>query len=103
MRFHALFPYIALYVASVYAIFTDEAYHIDYHHALLGVPERHNLLFRRPHASSNASLLYAVSDKAVLGAINPRDGALLWRQPLGGIPLETSKGASFAVAEGDGK
>lgn len=64
------------------ALFADEAYHIDYHHALLGTPQSHTTFFHRPSAISKASLLYTLSDKFVLGAINPKDGSIVWRQRL---------------------
>lgn len=74
---------LVLFIPSLaLAIFADEAYHIDYHHALLGIPQPHNTFFHRPSASSKASLLYTLSDKCVLGAINPKDGSIVWRQRL---------------------
>ena len=85
MRFHALFSGILLLVSQSYiasALFQDEAYHIDFHHALLGAPVPENTFFHRPSASSKGSLLYTLSEKLVLGAINPRDGSLVWRQDL---------------------
>lgn len=65
------------------AVFSDEAFHVDYHHALLGIPQEHTTFFHRPHSTSNASLLYTISEKLVLGAVNPRSGTLVWRQKLG--------------------
>lgn len=101
MRWHA--PLLFLPLTS--AIFADDAYTIDYHEALLGQPQSHTTFFHKPQSSSNASLLYTVSDKAVLGAINPKDGAVLWRQalaPAGPVINATIK--SFLVAgEGDGQ
>lgn len=71
-----------LFVAVGNAIFADEAYQTDYHHALLGFPQPHTTFFHRPSAASKASLLYTLSKRLVLGAINPKDGALIWRQRL---------------------
>jgi len=102
MRFHALLFSGLSCVSSVLSIFADDAYNIDYHRSLLGVPQAETTLFHRPQASSNASLLYTISDKAVLGAVNPRDGSLLWRQALGGQPVENGARACLA-ATGDGK
>jgi outer membrane protein assembly factor BamB len=64
------------------SIFIDEAFKNDYHHALLGLPEEPNTFFHQPHANSKASLIYTLSERSVIGAVNPKDGALVWRQPL---------------------
>jgi outer membrane protein assembly factor BamB len=64
------------------AVFLDEAYKSDFHHALLGLPQQHTTFFHRPQADSKASLLYTLSDKAILGAVNPKTGAIVWRQSL---------------------
>ncbi|KAI9879257.1 MAG: hypothetical protein M1830_009117 [Pleopsidium flavum] len=87
MRFHAALivlvtPY--LFVPTILAVFADEAYQADYHHALLGIPQQHTTFFHRPQSSSRASLLYTLSENLVLGAVNPKDGAIVWRQRLGG-------------------
>ena len=71
-----------LYASLCHAIFADEAYQTDSHHALLGLPQAHTTFFHRPSAESKASLLYTLSEKLVLGAINPKDGAVIWRQRL---------------------
>ena len=84
MRLPALLALVLSSIAPVTSILADEAYHVDYHQALLGVPQVETTFFHRPSASSSASLLYTISDKAILGAINPKDGSLLWRQPLAG-------------------
>ncbi|GAQ09425.1 hypothetical protein ALT_6746 [Aspergillus lentulus] len=67
-------------VPSAVAIYPDEVNHIDFHHALLGTPSAHSTFFLKPSSSSNASLLYTLSQKLLLGAVNPRDGSLVWRQ-----------------------
>lgn len=64
------------------ATYADEAYTNDFHHALLGTPQSHTTFFHRPSAASKASLLYTLSEKLVLGAINPKDGSVVWRQRL---------------------
>lgn len=64
------------------AVFTDDAFHVDYHHALLGTPQSQTTFFHRPHPSTNASLLYSLSERGLLGAVNPRDGGLVWRTDL---------------------
>ncbi|KAI0173615.1 DUF1620-domain-containing protein [Hypoxylon sp. FL1284] len=70
--------------ATVRAVFKDEVGHIDYHHELLGVPQRETTFFHRPRPQEKASLLYALSDLGVLGAVNPGNGAIVWRQLLNG-------------------
>jgi outer membrane protein assembly factor BamB len=103
MRFHALLLPVLARVVSVLAIFVDDAYQIDYHQALLGIPESQNTLFHRPQASSSASLLYTISNKAVLGAVNPKDGSLVWRHALAGEPVANGTSSRLAAAQGDGK
>ncbi|MDI1493061.1 MAG: hypothetical protein OHK93_004845 [Ramalina farinacea] len=65
------------------AIYADEAYQIDYQHALLGVPQFYTTFFHRPSANSKASLLYTLSESGIVGAKNPKDGTILWRQRIG--------------------
>src|ERR1700719_4597891 len=64
------------------AIFADEVNHVDFHYALLGIPSAQRTFFHRPSSSSNASLLYTLSEKSFLGAVNPKDGSIVWRQNL---------------------
>src|ERR1700753_1416982 len=64
------------------AVFQDEAGEVDYHHALLGLPQLDTTFFHQPQPSSKASLVYTLSELHILGAINPKDGALVWRQSL---------------------
>ena len=85
MRFSAqnFVAIVSLFYATLgHAIFADEAYQVDYHHALLGTPQPHTTFFHRPSAASKASLLYTLSKRLVLGAINPKDGSIIWRQQL---------------------
>lgn len=84
------------------ALFSDEAYHIDYHHALLGVPRPHTTFFHRPSVNSKGSLLYSLSEQGILGAINPKDGSIIWRQSL--VDTESPKAHKSllrAAAEGN--
>ena len=89
MRFCAL-PFVtrllallaALFVLPTAALFADEAYQVDYHYPLLGPPQIHNTFFHRPSANSKAALIYTLSERNILGAVNPKDGVLLWRQRL---------------------
>ena len=65
------------------AIYGDDAYQIDFHHALLGKPEPLATFFHRPSSTSPASLLYTLTELGVLGAVNPKDGSVVWRHRLG--------------------
>lgn len=102
MRWHGIFS-VALSIIPVQSLFVDEAYNIDFHHALLGIPQPHSTFFHKPDASSNAALLYSLSDKAVLGALNPRDGSLVWRQSLASQPTVNATTSFLVAGEGDGK
>lgn len=84
--------------ATVRAVFEDEVGHIDYHHELLGVPQRETTFFHRPRTEEKASLLYTLSDLGVLGAVNPSSGAIIWRQLLTGNV--TDGGGFLRAAEG---
>ncbi|CZS91632.1 uncharacterized protein RCO7_06983 [Rhynchosporium graminicola] len=68
---------------STLAVLADEAYVVDYHHELLGLPQPHTTFFHRPRKEDKASLLYTLSDLGVLGAVHPGTGKVLWRQVLG--------------------
>lgn len=100
MRFlTALASAIAL-LPLAFSILTDDAFHIDYHKALLGIPRAQSTFFLRPQTGSSASLLYTVSDKKILGAVNPKDGTIVWRQTVG--EFENPGSAVLAAVEGDG-
>ncbi|KAL2108955.1 hypothetical protein VUR80DRAFT_3151 [Thermomyces stellatus] len=81
------------------AVFRDEVGVVDFHHDLLGVPQSTTTFFHRPRAQEKASLLYSLSDVGVLGAVNPSNGAIVWRQPLA---RNTTNGGGFLRA-GDGQ
>lgn len=84
-RMHVPFRSIAVACALLrtgVAVFVDDAYHVDYHLSLLGTPQEHTTFFHQPYTGSRASLLYTLSEKAQLGAVNPKDGSLVWRQSL---------------------
>lgn len=74
---------LAACLAPAAAVFEDDAYHIDFHYALLGSPKPEATFFQKPYAASKASLLYTVSENGTIGAINPKDGALVWRAARG--------------------
>ena len=95
----ALF-YLSLAPTHVQAVYEDEAYKTDFHHALLGFPQPYTTFFHRPSAASTASLLYTLSEKSVLGAVNPKDGSIIWRQQLSTV--NSTQGALLKAEEGGG-
>lgn len=78
-------PLLSVFSFLVSSLYVDEAYHVDYQHSLLGSPVDGNTFFHQPSATSKASLIYTLSEKNVLGALNPKDGSIVWRQHLGDI------------------
>lgn len=91
---------VAACVSPVAAIYPDEVNQIDFHHALLGAPSPDSTFFLKPSSASNASLLYTISQNSILGAINPRDGSLVWRQDLS--KSTSSTGAAGILRGSDG-
>ena len=86
--------YLALSIfPPTIAVFADEAYNVDYHHELLGIPQPHTTFFHRPRHHDKATLLYTLSDLGVLGAINPGTGQVVWRHFL--VENATSGAAGF--------
>ncbi|TGO46960.1 hypothetical protein BOTNAR_0554g00070 [Botryotinia narcissicola] len=65
-----------------FAVFADEAYMVDYHHELLGLPQSDTTFFYKPRETEQGALLYTFSDLGVLGAVNPGTGDVRWRQVL---------------------
>jgi outer membrane protein assembly factor BamB len=86
--------FIAACLSPAAAIYHDEVNHIDFHHALLGAPSPDSTFFLKPSSSSNASLLYTISEKSIIGAVNPRDGSLIWRQDIS-RPGSSTSGAGI--------
>lgn len=97
MRWPALLLPAAWLVNPALAVFADDAYVSDYHVPLLGLPQ--TSFFHQPYANSKASLLYTISDKALLGAVNPKDGAIVWRHALSA----SYNGSNALLAAGEGK
>ncbi|KIH91615.1 hypothetical protein SPBR_01286 [Sporothrix brasiliensis 5110] len=89
-------------------VYKDQVGDIDFHHQLVGLPQRDATFFHRPRRDDKASLLYTLSDVGVLGAVNPSSGALVWRQLLGENDDDAAKAdASFGkghveAVEGEG-
>lgn len=91
---------LSFYTSFCLAIFADEAYQTDYHHSLLGFPQAHTTFFHRPSAASKASLLYTLSERCVLGAVNPKDGSVVWRHPLSDLVQNITAPGLLAAGEG---
>ncbi|KAK7743916.1 hypothetical protein SLS53_003938 [Cytospora paraplurivora] len=85
--------------AAVRAVFEDEVGDIDYHHELLGLPQRETTFFHRPRPDDKASLLYTLSDVGVLGAVHPSSGAIVWRHLINGNI--TNGGGHLRAGEGE--
>ncbi|KAL9044002.1 MAG: hypothetical protein Q9214_002829 [Letrouitia sp. 1 TL-2023] len=103
MRFGALYAIALFFLQSlplVSAIYVDEAYSSDYHHALIGAPKPHTFFFHRPTAKSKGSLLYSLSEEHFLGAVNPKDGSLVWRQQLALSSRNASRDGFLATFDG---
>ncbi|KAI5467931.1 hypothetical protein BGZ63DRAFT_419594 [Mariannaea sp. PMI_226] len=104
MRF-SLQPLLLLGLSSLgAAVFQDEVGQIDFHHALIGLPQSETTFFHRPRKADKASLLYTLSDVGILGAVNPSNGALVWRQQIadditnGGGFLRAPEGEHWVAA-----
>lgn len=91
----------ALFLQGTSAVFSDEAWNTDYHFALVGLPKEDTTFFHQPDPSSRASLIYTLSEEGVAGALNPRDGSIVWRQQLLS-GSDSSSNASFLRA-GEGQ
>lgn len=98
MQLKAALLLLATCVLPTTAIYPDEVNHLDYHHALLGIPAPDTTFFLKPSSTSNASLLYTLSENRLLGAVNPRDGAVVWRQNLARFALGGSADTGFLRA-----
>lgn len=96
----------SLIPASTLAVFADEAFQVDYHHALLGIPQEENTFVYAPVAASKASLIYTLTEKYLFGAVNPKDGSIVWRQQLHGTSNSSNAvlraGGENVVATGAG-
>lgn len=63
-------------------VYIDEAWNLDYQYELFGEPKEYTTFFHQPSPNSRASLIYTLSEKGVVGAVNPRDGSVVWRHLL---------------------
>ncbi|KAL1903442.1 hypothetical protein Sste5346_000068 [Sporothrix stenoceras] len=81
-------------------VYKDQVGDIDFHHQLVGLPQRDTTFFHRPRLEDKASLLYTLSDVGVLGAVNPSSGALVWRQLLVGDDNSVAAEADATFGKG---
>lgn len=100
MRWSAVLLPTAWLLQPALAVFADDAYQTDHHIPLFGLPLPDTTFFHQPYANSKASLLYTLSDKHVVGAVNPKDGAVVWRHQLSTL-RNSSKGFLRAGSEQD--
>ncbi|CAK7262791.1 hypothetical protein SEPCBS57363_000224 [Sporothrix epigloea] len=86
MRFLSALTLLVLGAAAPAAVnaivYKDQVGDIDFHHQLVGLPQRDTTFFYRPRHDDKASLLYTLSDVGVLAAVNPSTGAVIWRHLL---------------------
>ncbi|KAF3919689.1 hypothetical protein ABW20_dc0106054 [Dactylellina cionopaga] len=74
----------SLLSSSCQAVFQDEAFHTDFQVQLFGTPlDPSSTFFHQAAAGTAGSLLYTLSNRLIIGAINPKDGSQVWRQQLG--------------------
>lgn len=73
---------VGLLIEVAAAVARDEVGDVDFHHALVGLPQPETTFFHRPRRDDRASLLYTLSDAGVLGAVNPGSGEVVWRHLL---------------------
>ncbi|KAK2609195.1 hypothetical protein QQS21_002277 [Conoideocrella luteorostrata] len=86
------------------AVFKDEVGDIDFHYSLVGLPQTETTFFHRPRKDDKASLLYTLGDVGVVGAVNPSNGNIIWRQQIsngianGGGHLRAPEGENWVAS-----
>jgi hypothetical protein len=63
------------FVSAVWGLHADEAGLVDWHHKLIGTPLDTATFLHKPVVGSGA-LVYTLTDRDVLAAVNLRDGAI---------------------------
>ncbi|KAF4122874.1 Protein of unknown function (DUF1620) [Geosmithia morbida] len=93
------FLLLAVSSSPAAAVFQDEVGHVDFHHALFGLPQSETTFFHRPRKDDKASLLYTAGDSGVFGAVNPSNGAIVWRRQISdnGAPITNDDGVGGGV------
>jgi len=74
----AMVPLLLLFLgllATVSGLHADEAGVVDWHHKLIGTPRKEATFLHQPLSTSGA-LAFALTDRSVLAALNPRDGTI---------------------------
>lgn len=105
--FSRVFSGVLLLLPAVSAVYKDEAYQNDWHHELIGASIPSSTFFHRPSLDAKASLIYTLTSRSILAAINPRDGSIVWRHLLGdrassGVARK-AEGAVIAAVDRDVK
>ncbi|EPS37511.1 hypothetical protein H072_8788 [Dactylellina haptotyla CBS 200.50] len=88
----------SLLSSSCRAVFKDEAFQTDFHVPLFGTGlDPSSTFFHQATTGKAGSLLYTLSNRLIIGAINPKDGSQVWRQQLGqGSVSETEELSKLA-------
>lgn len=102
MRFFSGVLLLPCFVASVLGIFKDDAYHTDWHIPLIGPSLPTSTFFHQPNPDSKASLIYSLTDRSILAAINPKDGELVWRQQLKQSAVNVARAGNGVVVSATG-
>jgi hypothetical protein len=102
MRFFSGVLLLPCFVASVFGIFKDDAYHTDWHIPLIGPSLPTSTFFHQPNPDSKASLIYSLTDRSILAAINPKDGELVWRQQLKESAVNVARAGNGVVVSATG-
>ncbi len=93
-----------LLISTTLAVFRDDAYETDWHIPLIGPSLPPSTFFHRPSADSKATLIYTLTERSILAAINPKDGQIVWRQALadGDGKLGVARGGEGIIVAGAG-
>lgn len=93
----ALLSALLLLLPFTAAVLKDDAYEVDWHMPLIGLALPGSTFFQHPSPETKASLIYTITARAIVAALNPKDGEIVWRHQL----LEDPKIAG-KLASGDG-
>lgn len=78
----ALLSALLLLLPFAAAVLKDDAYEVDWHTPLIGLALPGNTFFHHPTAETKASLIYTITARAIVAALNPKDGEIVWRHQL---------------------
>lgn len=92
---------LVVHLPSSAAVLKDDAYEVDWHIPLIGLALPGSTFFAHPSPESKASLIYTITARAILAALNPKDGEIVWRHQLVEDPQAAGRltsGAGIVVA-----